>query len=464
MAKATKGAVPKMENPPKPPATRPGVTKTEGTITEQGVVIQKILIRPVQRTMLDIETWRNYHKAAEAINGTRRALYDLYSDVLLDGFLKRLVAKRVLGVTKNKIRYVDVDGKDVDAAKDFINLRQFRKLRQYIQLQKAWGISVVELINDAGVFRAFDVPKKHIRPAEGLITYEQLGQDGIYYRDPPYNKTVLEVGEYDNLGYLLEACAYAIYKRGDIADWANYAQIFGMPFREARYDGFNEQVRLQLENALEKAGSAAYAVLPREAELTFHEMSGTAGSNTLYDSLRRAMNEEMTVLIIGATETTTSSKSSGYAQSETHKQTVDELADDDKQDELSILNEQVLNILINLGFLPAGGKFIYDEPIDMDDAKAKVDLGLKLIAGGVPVGDDWFYLVTGIPKPDDYDEQKAKMQADEDAKTAAAVEGTQPKAGGKPAAKTTPKKLTADQKVLWEKLQAIVSEFFDPAP
>lgn len=393
------------------PAKRPGVSVKKGTVQETGVVIQNITIRPVQRTLLDIERWRNYHKAAESIAGTRVALYDLYSDVLLDGFLKRLIAKRVLGVTKHKLKVVDASGKEVEGAENILKLREFRKLRQRIQLQKAWGIAVIELINDNGRFRIFDAPKKHIRPKEGVVVYEQLGVEGIPYREAPFCNTVVEIGDYDDLGYLLEACAYVIYKRGDIADWANFAQIFGMPFREARYDGYNDGVRAQLEAALEKAGSAAYAVLPKEAELTFHEAKNVSGSTDLYDKLRKAMNEELSVLVLGATETTTSSSSSGYAQSETHHKTVDELAQDDKEDELAVLNEQVYPVLVHLGFLPEGGTFAYDEPVDIDVAKAKVDIATKLRNAGVPVSDDYFYDISGIPKPDNYDEIKGEMNA-----------------------------------------------------
>ena len=164
---------------------KPGVSVKKGQVMEQGMVIQNITIRPVQRTMLDVERWRNYHKAAEAIAGTRVALYDLYSDVLLDGFLKRLVAKRVLGVTKNKLKVVDKAGVEIEAADDLLKMRQFRKLRQRIQWYKAWGISVIEVMNDKGRLKIFDAPKKHIRPKEGLIVYEQYGVDGVPYKEPP---------------------------------------------------------------------------------------------------------------------------------------------------------------------------------------------------------------------------------------------------------------------------------------
>ena len=440
---------------------KPGVTKKSGNVTENGMVIQNITVRPVVRSTKDIGDWRNYHQQAEGINGSRVALYDLYSDVQLDGFLKRLIAKRILGVTKNKLKYIDAEGKVIDAAKELLKSRQFRKLRQRILNYKAWGISVIELMNEAGSLKIFDVPKKHIIPSEGKIVMEQYGVDGIEYRKPPYNRTVIEVGDWDDLGFLLEACAYAIYKRGDIADWANYAQIFGMPFREARYDGFNDVVRMQLEMALEKAASAAWAVLPKDAEFKLHEVSNASGSNELYNSLRTAMNEEMTVLILGATETMTSSKSSGYAQSQTHQQTVDEVLADDKEDELSILNEQVIPVLANLGLIPPGGSFVYDEPVNIETATKKVDIALKLKKDGVPVSDDYIYQVSGVPKPDNHDELKAKAEADKAAQNIPPADPKNP-GPGKPKKDKLPKpgekKLT-----IIEQFRTMLADFFDQA-
>jgi hypothetical protein len=447
---------------------KPGVTKVDGTITENGLIIQNINIRPVQRTKEDIQSWRSKHQQAESINGVRVPLYDLYDDMLIDGFLKRLVAKRVLSVTKNKLKYVDNAGVEIESADGLLKLRQFRKLRQRLRLYQAWGIAVIEIYIDpvTKALKIFDVPKKHILPKEGKIVSEQYDVEGISYRNPPYAKTVIEVGDYDDLGYLLQAGAYAIYKRGVIADWANYAQIFGMPFREARYDGFNEVVRLQLEQALEKAASAAWIVLPKDAEFTMHEAKSGANSNELYNTLRTAMNEEMTVLILGATETMTSSKSSGYAQAETHMKTVDEVAEDDKEDELSILNELVIPVLVNLGLLPAGGTFIYDEPVDVTIAGTKVDMGIKLKNSGVPVSDDWFYEMTGIPKPDNYDELKQKFEDDKiQFQQAAANKVAPPAAGKKPVKKVSGAQTKDGAKKLsaWHEMRLKLADFFDLA-
>ena len=440
--------------------TKPGVTKKDGEVVESGIVIQNINIRPVQRSKEDIQSWRNKHQQAEMVNSVRVALYDLYDDALLDGYLQRMVQKRVLGVTKHKLNYVDSTSTEIEAADILIDSLQFRLMREYIQFQKAWGISVIELMNEDGKLKVFDVPKKHILPKEGTIVYEQYGTDGIQYRNPPYNKTVIEIGRHNDLGYLLQATAYAIYKRGDIADWANYAQIFGMPFREARYDGFNEVVRLQLEQALEKAASAAWIVLPKDAEFTMHEAKSGANSNELYNTLRQAMNEEMMVLILGATETTSSSKSSGYAQSQTHQQTVDELAHDDKVKELCILNETVLPVLINLGLLPEGGKFGHEDPIDETTANSKIERAVKIKNLGFPLDADEIYEMGGFKKPEDFDAQVAKMESDKQAEMAAKNKQPAPPPG-KPAKIKKP----GEKKNLsrLDEFRLMLSDFFGPA-
>lgn len=69
--------------------------------------------------------------------------------------------------------------------------------------------------------------------------------------------------------------------------------------------------------------------------------------------------------------------------------------------------------------MPEGGVFAYDEPVDVTVAKDKVEIAVQLRNAGVPVSDDYFYEITGIPKPDNYDEmiaaQEAKRQTEAEA-------------------------------------------------
>jgi hypothetical protein len=432
------------------------VNKKPGTL-EQGVVIHNITVRPVVRTTQDIEKWRQALQAAEALNPIRTPLYDLYADLLLDGVLTSLVNKRILGVTKTKLTFLDSTGKEVEEIKTLISNNQFRKLRRELMLQKMWGISVIELMRDNGKFKIYSAPRKHIKPQLGIIAYEQYGIDGIPYRTPPHNKYLIEVGEPDDLGLLLKAAPYVIYKRSGFGDWSNFAQIFGMPFREARYDGYNQTVRAQLEQALEQAGSAAYAILPREAEIKFHEAKGTAGSSDLYNMLRKACNEELCILLLGQTETTTSSSSSGYAQSLTHAQVEDGINQDDREEELSVLNEQVLPILQTLGYNVAGGVFSHVPIEETLSKKDKADVIVKLkTQAHLPISDDYIYEQFGIPKPDNYKELKRNQD------TANKPPAMPPDESGQ-----NGKVAVADEKNAvsnWRKLRTVLADFFAPAP
>lgn len=440
------------------------VTKKEAN-KEQGIVIQNIVIRPVVRSSQDIEKWRNALRAAEGVTPERIQLYDLYADIILDSFLSSLIEKRVLGVTKRKLSFVDKSGKGNEQIIELIKTQQFRKLRTEIIMQKLFGIKVIEIdrLNDG--IKVFSAPVKHIKPWLGVVSYEQYGYDGIEYNAPPANKYVFQVGDSHDLGLLLKAAPYVIYKRGGFGDWAHFAEIFGTPFREARYDGFNPQVRAQLELALERAGNAAYAVLPKEAEITFHEPKNVQGNGQLYDMLRKACNEELSVLILGQTETTTSSQSSGYAQAKEHAKVEDAFNLNDCEDELGILNECVKPILANLGF-NVDGDFIHEEETEemsMLDKASMYDILRNNIK--LPVSDDHLYKEFSIPKPDNYDEQKAELKAAAQAQSGnpddEPDDDPEPQ---KPKQKNNAKKSQRGNLSAWDKLRARMIDFFDQAP
>jgi hypothetical protein len=136
---------------------------------EEGIVIQNIIIRPVQRITQDIQKWRSAMQTAEGVTQYRTTLYDMYSDVILDSVLSTLMEKRILNVTKSKLVFNDAAGKQVDDITALLQTEQFRQLRMQILLQKFWGITVVELIKENDSFRIFVVDRKHVKPKEGKI-------------------------------------------------------------------------------------------------------------------------------------------------------------------------------------------------------------------------------------------------------------------------------------------------------
>lgn len=426
---------------------------------EKGVVIHNITIRPVQRSTQDITSWRSALQTAEGIIQSRIQLYDLFADLLLDGVLSSVMEKRILNVTKAKLIFTDHAGKENEAVTDLLQTSHFRELRKEILLQKFWGISVIELIKDDKGFRIFSIDRKHIKPKEGKILFEQMGEDGIHYRNPPFDKYVLEVGKWNDMGLLVKAAPYVIYKRGGFGNWADFAQVFGMPFREARYDGFNQTVKMQLEQALESMGSRAYGIFPKEAEITLHEAGNVSANGDLYDQLRNACNQELSVLILGQTGTTMQTPGK-LGNDDTHEATEDDINTDDRAEELSVLNEKVKPILANLGYPVKDGKFVYEvlpEKMKLTE-KAQMIVNLKNNAQ-LPVDDEYLYETFGIPKPANYNEIKAQQEAD---KVNAQQEEDSPPTAKKPG-KTANKK-EADKKLSgWDAFREKMADFFDPA-
>ncbi|MBX6381229.1 MAG: DUF935 family protein [Thermoflavifilum aggregans] len=365
---------------------------------QKGINIQNIVIRPVVRQTQDIEKWRKALRMAESqSNPIRVPLYDLYEDLMIDGVLTSLVEKRILGVTKTPLLFVDKNGNEIPEISNLIYTAQFRKLRKEMMLAKFWGVSVIELSRENDRLMVFSFPRKHIRTDLKKIVWEQNGIEGAYYDQ--YNN-ILQVGDDRDLGLLLKAAPYVIYKRGGFGDWSKFAELFGMPFREARYDGYNEEVRRQLELAMQQYGAAQYAILPKEAEFKIWETHNTANSGDLYDTLRKACNEELAILILGQTETTMSSTSSGYAQAKTHSEVEDSINENDRIDELSILNEQVVPILDYLGFPVKDGSFNYAPSDDQLTVKEKAEV-LSILKNNLqlPISNDYLYDEFGIPKP-----------------------------------------------------------------
>jgi phage gp29-like protein len=192
----------------------------------------------------------------------------------------------------------------------------------------------------------------------------------------------------------MKAAQYVIYKRGGFGDWAQYCELFGMPFRVAKYEGYDEKTRQELETALKEAGSAAYMVIPKEAEINFVQGNHT-GTAVHYEVLVNSCNKELSKLILGQTMTT--EESGAYAQAKIHLEVEKEIHFADKLFVKNILNEKLLPLLKKHGIVQGHGKFGFQE-IENIDKKTRLDMDLRL-AEKIAIDDDYFYETYQIPKP-----------------------------------------------------------------
>ena len=399
-------------------------------------ILRAIVVQPSRVDATDIEAWKSAVNNAK--RGNRTALYNLYENLLSDPVLSEAVESRIEAITNAEITF-QVDGKNIEEIDDLIDTPEFEELIREIALQRAWGKSVIDTSFDPE-FTVFPFPRKNVR-IRGMekprsewkkyIAVKESDQDGYDYTQDEF---IIECGKDDDLGYLWKAAQYVIYKRGNFGDWAQFAEIFGMPFLVGRYNSHDTTTRDQLYEALGEIGGKPFAAIPTEANIEFHE-NKSSGSNDLYNALRRACNEEILIAVKGNTMTTLDGSS--RAQAEVHADAQSGKTKSDRRYVQRVLNKHFVPLLIKRGYPVAGGFFLFPEQGEKMKVSEQVDLGLKLRNAGIPVADNYFYEITGIPASEkDEPTEEKKNKGKEEEQPTEPEPGTAGKKDDKPAKKT----------------------------
>ena len=440
------------KNPrPKPQAKQPSY------------IVQEINLISPDRGRKDIQTLKDSIIVAESVHYPNRVkLYDLYHDVFtMDGFLKGIINKRIDAVLNKKLKFIDKEGNENKKVSKLMRSKSGRALIKKILESIFWGTSGVEFkIGEKFCFE--EIKRKHIKLEKGLIAKNQYSiskEDGYKIDEMPF---VWVIGDKDDLGLLLACSMYAIYKRGNFGDWAQYVEIFGQPVRIMEYDAYDTQTKEELKKILNESGNSLAMMIPKQA--TFQMLDGKAsnGDGKLQGGFKDACNEEMSIAVLGNTETTSASKSSGYAQSKEHGEQQDEITASDLifvENELN--SEHFLNILKSYGYDVEGGEFEYELELNLAKLKLRMEIDV-VVSEKVPVEDDYWYETYGIPKPKNYEALKKEMEARKNASVQTPVEDDQPEKPPKEKAEKEDLADYADPTIL-DKLLKKVADFFDHA-
>jgi phage gp29-like protein len=378
------------------------------------IVVNQIDVRPFGRREQDIPSWRNALRSAESIIPRRLLLYDLYADVDLDAHVEAVTGKRRDAVTTANWQFVDKEGKPVDQINELIDSIGFNDMLEEIINSKFWGYSIMEPTfhrSEDGTWEMETnlIPRLNYRPEKGIVAYDYASDAGINIREGIYAKTIMEVGKPKDLGLYLKAAPFQILKRGGMGDWALFVQVFGNPIVDATWDGFDEQQRIKLLEAINALGSGGAIVRPAGTDITLLE-NKTNANGDLQDKFITLLNREISKALLGSTETTESSTSSGYAQAQTHAAQDERKNESDINFTRRVLNSRFIKILNAAGFSTQGGRFIVEGEDNELSVKESFDIHMQLKKEGIPIDDDFFYETYGIPKPDNYDQIVAEKR------------------------------------------------------
>lgn len=380
----------------------------EKTGKNNSIVVQEIRLVAPDRNRKDVGTLKRAIMSAESIEVPNRyRLMDLYHDVVtIDGHLSGLLEKRTKSVTNKRLTFIDKAGKKVDEMDALINSSKFERLIEVFMERIYYGCAAVEFVVGAK-FDFNEIDRRHIRPESREIAICQYDTKGVSMDALPM---VMLIGEPYELGKLLQCSMYALYKRSGFGDFAQYVEIFGQPVRVVKYDAYDKKTQDDLRKTLDESGSSLVMMIPKQADFEMLDGKTSNGSGELQERLINCCNQEMSVAILGNSETTTSSSSSGYAQAEVHAGQQQELTKSDMRYVANLLNgEFMMRILAGYGYPVEGGRFEFEVEKNLGELKARLDIDTQL-ANRIPIDDDYFYETYGVPKPDNYDQLKQEQE------------------------------------------------------
>lgn len=387
----------------------------------------KIVTGGMRMSSQDISNWVRAINAAKSKTPKRKLLLELFDNIIIDGHLESVMEKRTMSVINKKLVFTEKNkqGEENEMMREMVlETPWMRKLLKYAMDSISYGHSLIELIPKEGMIDDVElIPRMNVVPENGFVMEDIATPDkGAYYREEgfQYYNYLIEVGEPKNLGKLMTAAQYVIYKRGGFGDWAQFAEIFGSPFRVGKYNKYDDDVRKHLETSLETMGSAPYAVIPEGASVDFMDNNQT-GKSDIFSKLIEFCRSEISVLYLGQTMTT--EDGSSRSQSEVHKEVEEDINMSDMIEMEFILNWQFVPKLRNIGYNIPEGKIHFDQTKALPIEK-RIEIDMK-VSEKVPYPDEYWYNTYGVDKPTAEEiarKQKEKDEADKTSKKKVATQ------------------------------------------
>lgn len=385
--------------------------KKNKKITQGGMTLRHepdILLQMPELFHFDLAAYMSAVNAATSIDYSHRVkLYDMYESAMLDLHLSGVLDKRIRAVRRLPIEF-QRDGEPDERINEQIASPWFKDFRRDLLMSHFWGFSLFQFYtDDSGNIQYTLVPRKHYNPIRREVLKFQGDQTGRPVDEFP---GMLFVGSERGLGIFAELLPAVLYKRGNMADWARFCNIFGLPIREYTYDAGDEEARRRLLADARRQGTNAVYIHPRESSLNLIESGNKSGSSELYRTFTDYWDSQISIRVLGNTLTTDAKETGTQALGTVHQEEEGSMNDEDREFILDVLNYEMTEIFTALGYNTTGGKFVYAKQ-DRIDPTQQVDILQKLHTMGLPLDDDYLYETFGVRKPENYDAIKAEKEA-----------------------------------------------------
>ena len=330
-------------------------------------LIQRITEKQASQTARDMQHWRRAKQVATRIDLPKRDLLDdLVNDLLYDTHLSSQMELRRDRSLAKPYTILKADGStDEETTALLSQSGAFSMLMQIALETPFFGHSLVEILpTPEGLFTANLLPRRHVVPKLGWILFDLSDSKGYDYRsDPGYGKTLIEMGDPNDLGILFDCAPATIYKRYAMASWSEFCEIYGIPPRVLKINTDDSEAMERAADMMQRMGSANWAIVDKDEDLSF--AAGVSDNGNIFQKLIYAAKEDVSLKICGATL----GQDTQYGNRSKEESSLDLLeakCSADRRMLERVMTSSVLPALARQGFIPEGLRFAYLQEEDKE--------------------------------------------------------------------------------------------------
>lgn len=330
-------------------------------------LIQRITEKQASQTARDMQHWRRAKQVATRVDLPKRDLLDdLVNDLLYDTHLSSQMELRRDRSLAKPYTILKADGStDEETTALLSQSGAFSMLMQIALETPFFGHSLVEILPaPEGLFTANLLPRRHVVPKLGWILFDLSDSKGYDYRsDPGYGKTLIEMGDPNDLGILFDCAPATIYKRYAMASWSEFCEIYGIPPRVLKINTDDSEAMQRAADMMQRMGSANWAIVDKDEDLSF--AAGVSDNGNIFKQLIYAAKEDVSLKICGAT-LGQDTQYGNRSKEESSMELLEAKCSSDRRMLERIMTSTVLPALARQGFIPEGLRFAYPQEEDKE--------------------------------------------------------------------------------------------------
>ncbi len=330
-------------------------------------LIQRITEKQASQTARDMQHWRRAKQVATRVDLPKRDLLDdLVNDLLYDTHLSsQMELRRDRSLAKPYTILKADDSTDEETTALLSQSGAFSTLMQIALETPFFGHSLVEILPASeGLFTVNLLPRRHVVPKLGWILFDLSDSKGYDYRsDPGYGKTLIEMGDPNDLGILFDCAPATIYKRYAMASWSEFCEIYGIPPRVLKINTDDSEAMQRAADMMQRMGSANWAIVDKDEDLSF--AAGVSDNGNIFQKLIYAAKEDVSLKICGAT-LGQDTQYGNRSKEESSMELLEAKCSADRRILERVMTSTILPALARQGFIPEGLRFAYPQEEDKE--------------------------------------------------------------------------------------------------